>query len=101
MKPICVPCRRFFRMRKSGFYFVEGMPIGEGSGENGRVLPGTAEPGKWKPYKLWVGDRWECEGCGTIILSGFGAGPISEHYEKDFDQMVERTGASQFQVNDC
>lgn len=95
MKPVCVPCQRFFRMKKSGFYFFEGMPTGDG-----RAEPGTAEPEKWKPYKLWVGDLWECQGCGAQILSGFGARPIAEHFETTFTQHAASLSAT-FQVNDC
>lgn len=95
MKPVCVPCQRFFRMEKSGFYFIEGMPIGNDA------QPGTAEPAKWRPYKLWVGDKWRCEGCGAEILSGFGRERIAEHYESDFPDRVAALGASQLQVNDC
>lgn len=94
MKPICVPCQRFFRVTKTGFYFIEGMPIGNG------VAPGTQEPDRWQPYKLWVGDKWECEGCGSVILSGFGSAPLAEHYQADFADKAQRLGA-EFQVNDC
>jgi hypothetical protein len=96
MKPICVPCQRFFKVKKTGFYFLEGYPEGDN-----RAKPGTAEPQKWKPYKLWVGDLWQCEGCGTKIVSGFGSGAISEHYQDGFTEKVSRYGADQFQVNDC
>ena len=95
MKPVCVPCQRFFRQTKTGFYFVEAMPVG-----HERPKPGTAEPEKWKPYKLWSGDRWECEGCGAVILSGFGHFPIAEQYEPGFSDRVKALGADQLQVND-
>ncbi len=94
MKPVCVPCQRFFRMVKSGFYFTEGMPI------VGRPEPGTADSECWGPYKLWVGDKWRCEGCGAEILSGFGREPLNEHYKPDFADMRTRLGA-EYQVNDC
>ena len=97
MKPVCLPCRRFFRMRKAGFCFVEGMPR---SGSL-RPAPGLAEPDKWQPYKVWVGDRWECEGCGAVILTGFGFQPLAELYQDDFARVLERTGAGKFQINDC
>lgn len=96
LKPICVPCQRFFRMRKSGFYFTEGMPVGPE-----RPASGTAEPEKWKPYKVWSGDRWECEGCGATIISGTGARPVSEHYMEDFETVRAGLNAAQLQVNDC
>jgi hypothetical protein len=95
MKPVCVPCQRFFRPRKNGFYFIEAMP------RTGRPLPGTQEPEGWTPYKLWAGDLYECEGCGAEIVVGTPPSPIAEHYQPDFDALVERLGARQLQVNDC
>ena len=29
MRPICVPCRRFYRPKKNGTYFLEGHPTEE------------------------------------------------------------------------
>jgi len=84
-------------MKKQGFYFIEAFPK---PGEN-RPAAGTQEPDKWRPYKVWVGDLWECKGCGTTILAGFGDGPIAEHYQPTFQETVRRLNASQFQVNDC
>lgn len=95
MKPVCVPCQRFFRCKKSGFYFIEAMPTTRDT------TPGINEPDHWMPYKLWVGDEWECRGCGAVILSGFGNAPIAEHYQENFGEMVKKTNASQLQVNDC
>lgn len=104
LKPICVPCRRFFRQKKSGFNFIEGMPdFFTAEGEDGprSAKPGLVEPERWRPYKIWQGDLLECPNCHAQIISGFGASPWSEHYRPDFKEMIERTGASQFQVNDC
>ena len=95
MRPVCVPCRRFFRCRKNDFWFIEGMPIG------GSPEPGTSEPEKWRPYKVWAADLYECNGCGAQILSGFGRAPIAEHFELEFDTLVQRLNAAQLQVNDC
>ena len=95
MKPICVPCQRFFKLTKAGFYFLEGMPV------ESRAAPGSAEPEKWKPYKLWAGDRWECPNCHAVIISGVGHSRIAEHYEPDFAAKVAALGADQLQVNDC
>jgi len=95
MLPICVPCQRFFRPKKNNFFFIEGMPIGA------RAEPGTSEPEKWKPYKIWAADKYECPDCGAVILSGFARRPIAEHYQADFAQTVKSYGADQFQVNDC
>jgi hypothetical protein len=82
-------------MTVGGYYFIEGMPRVDGA------KAGNAEPEKWQPYKLWVGDLWECPDCGAQILSGFGRDRIAEHYEKDFDKHVRQCGAEQLQVNDC
>lgn len=95
MKPVCVPCQRFFRPKKNGFYFIEGMS------KVGRPEPGTSEPENWQPYKVWVGDLWECLGCGATIVSGVGSHQIAEHYEADFAEHVQKLGADQLQVNDC
>jgi len=98
MKPICYKCRRFFRPKKNGLFFLEGMPI---DGET-RAEPGLAEPERWKPYKLWQGDLWECQGCGTEIIHGTGFEPFNEHYKKDFEEEVlRRCGEKPYQVNDC
>jgi len=94
MKPICIPCKRFFRQKKTGFYFIEAMPTEAGA------KPGIVEHDKWKPYKLWAGDRWECEGCGASIVVGCANRPISEHYEPDFEKQVEQFSPT-LQVNDC
>lgn len=97
LKPICVPCQRFFRMKTQGYMFLEGMP----KSSEGRPLPGTQEPEKWTPYKLWAGDLWECEGCGAQIVSGTGQSRVAEHYEADFMRLVNVYKADQLQVNDC
>ena len=62
--------------------------------------PGISEPHKWKPYKIWSGDKWKCEGCGAEIISGTGLHPIAEHYQPDFAQTRARLNAD-YQVNDC
>lgn len=87
MKPICVPCQRFYRCAKNDFPFIEGMPI------NGRRE-------QWAPYKLWLGDKWRCEGCGHEIVVGVAREPVGEHYQSDFARRVEQF-APALQVNDC
>lgn len=96
LKPVCVPCERFMRPKKIGYYFLEGMPSfgfterGVGKGAIG-----------WEPYKLWAGDLWYCPTCLTEIIVGTGMNPISEHYMEDFAETVERFNASQLLVKDC
>jgi len=93
-KPVCVPCRMFFRAEKTGFYFIEGMP-------HGNAPPGNAAPEMWSPYKIWSSDKWRCPGCGTEILSGFGREALALHNEPDFKRLAESLNATQLQVNDC
>ena len=75
MKPICVKCRRFYRPKKNGTAFIEGMPIYGAS-----VPAGLAAPELWQPYKLWMGDLWACPDCGSEIIVGTGVKPISERH---------------------
>ncbi len=95
MKPICVPCQRFFRPKTNGYHFLEGMPT------DNYALPGRQEMRKWKPYKLWVGDLWECRGCKAQIVVGVPSLEIAEHYQDKFADEVHRRNATQLQVNDC
>lgn len=101
LKPICVKCQRFYRAKKNGYRFIEGMPIAG----NERPKPGTAEPGQWEPYKLWVGDLYECGGCGNQLVTGVAREPLAEHYMPDFAEKVAlevaRRGEPLVQVNDC
>jgi len=91
-KPVCVPCQRFFRVEKNGFWLIEGAPT------HARALPGTEELGSWKPYKIWMGDKWKCHGCGAEIVVGFGLEPVAEQHEEKFERML---AGIDFQVNDC
>jgi hypothetical protein len=93
-KPICVKCQRFYRPKKTGFYLIEGMPLGD------NVVPGTEEAHLWKPYKLWSADKWQCQGCGHEMISGFAREPIAEQYDPRFDEIIKAFGAT-YQVNDC
>lgn len=95
LKPICVKCQRFYRMVKSGFRFTEGMPRQQGAG------PGTEEPEKWQPYKLWMGDKWKCQGCSHEVIVGTGFLPVAERHHYNFEARHETEGYDQFQVNDC
>jgi len=89
MKPICVKCRRFYRPKKNGYRFTEGMP-------------GYADaPEKWRPYKIWIGDLHECPGCGHQLISGVGLNPVAEHYMDGFERARVEGGFDQLQVNDC
>lgn len=95
MKPICVPCQRFYRPEKNGFCFMEQMPIARDA------LPGLAKPESWVPYKLWRGDLWQCPDCGHQLISGVAFSPIAEHYQPGFEQAVNETGIPLLKINDC
>ena len=95
MKPICVPCQRFFRPKKNGVEFVEGMP------KENRAPAGRKAPELWQPYKLWQGDEWECPDCRALIIVGTGRQPIRERHHDDFEFAVNQFGGSILQVNDC
>lgn len=94
MKPICIRCERFYRPKRNGFKFIEGMPNRQ------HACAGTGDPAAWSPYKLWTGDLWECPDCGAQIIVGVGIAPISEHYMDDFDHKVQAHGA-ELLVKDC
>ena len=95
MKPICVPCHRFYRPKKNGYAFIEGRPV------DNQVPAGRSHEHKWVPYKLWMGDLWECKGCGHQIVSGVGHEPIAQDYHPNFKAQIDSYGAQRFQVNDC
>ena len=92
MKPICVPCQRFFRIAKTGFFFTEMMPKGN------TARPGLKSPEQWQPYKVWIGDKWACPDCGAEIVVGIGHQPIAEHYQPEF---ALKSAVSSLNVNDC
>ncbi len=36
------------------------------------------------PYKLWDADLWACPECGHEIITGFGRGPLAEHFQSTY-----------------
>jgi hypothetical protein len=96
MKPICVPCERFYRPAKNGISFLEGMP-------NGTDTPprsGKGHADEWDDYKLWMGDKWRCPGCDHEIVVGFGREPLAVQHEPTFRKDVDSYKPA-FRVNDC
>src|SRR5262245_37605123 len=100
LKPVCVKCQCFYRPEHNGHFFTEMMPNGyhSGSPEDRR---GVKAPDTWTPYKLWVGDLWQCPECGHQIVVGVIAGPVSEHFHPDFESLRKSYGGDQLNVNDC
>ncbi len=96
MKPICVPCQRFFRPAKNGTHVLEQMPE-----TNPPAKPGLSEPGRWHPYKLWMGDLWKCPSCEATIVVGVGAKPLAEHFQAHFAEELELAQGDLVTVNDC
>ena len=95
MKPVCVPCRRFYRPKNIGLRFIEGMP------KEGNPRPGLIDKGSWVAYKLWCGDLWECAGCRSTVIVGVGLKPISDHYKPDFSERVAECPEPIIKINDC
>ena len=93
MKPICIPCQRFFKVIKNDYYFTEGSPAIRGTN------PGIEEKERWQPYRVWAGDQYKCPGCGTEIVSGIGHGPLAIKHEPDFKAKHSSLGADRLQVN--
>lgn len=117
MKPICVPCRRFFRPKRNGFAFEEGFPTGGHNFtvdephnvqctqlvlvDNEPVPCSRTRDAHWSAYKLWLGDLWECKGCGAeIVITLPTQDAIAEHYQPTYAEMV-RTFPPQLRINDC
>jgi len=89
MNLACPKCRKFYRTKKGGIAWEEGMPA-------------TSDlKGQWQPYKLWIGDLKECPGCGGQVIMGPPAGrPIAEHYMPTYADQVERL-APIVRIDDC
>lgn len=96
-KPVCVPCRRFYRPHRNGTAFVEGKPK---CGSH-LALPGLEAPDAWDKYKLWMGDLWRCQGCGHEIIVGCGFTPISEDFHPDFEEQIVSWNGDKIVINDC
>jgi hypothetical protein len=45
------------------------------------------------PYKLWDADLFECIECGVEVITGFGKGPIAEHWQPTYVEQRARASA--------
>lgn len=95
LKPVCIRCHTFFKIKKSGLTIIEGMPWGSGAAPRG-----LNAPDRWRPYKLWKVDLWSCQSCGFEIYYGSGMKAFRLQHEDDFKEQIELNNAT-FQVNDC
>jgi len=76
MRPVCVPCKREMTCSKTG-----------------RVLE-LLSPAP-QPYQLWSCDEWLCTGCGAVVLSGYGRGPMMDAHANPVDYAALRAYEAQ------
>ena len=121
MRPVCIHCKFFFRILKNGVFFEEGMPVGDhpftvvepdALTSDTKINKHSRSPtircivcrqlrnAHWGPYKLWIGDQYECPGCHTQIIIGVPNNPFSEHFMPDYTEQVKEH-APLLRVNDC
>lgn len=75
----CVKCQRNFKIKSNDVLVEEGMPSGMKDGQ------GTSP---WRPYKLYLGDLYECDRCGTqLVITAIN--PIKEHFMEDYEEFKE------------
>lgn len=82
---VCMKDSKFLRIKKNNVCIEEGMPNGDGS---------------WSSYKLWFSDLYECPECGFELATGFGQGPVAEHYQAGYSEARERLQPLT-RVDDC
>ena len=84
-KAVCVQCQCFLKIKKNDVRVVETFsPDGD-----------TLEP-----YQVYHADLWECPVCHVVIVLGFGAEPVLQHWEDDFDKKLNQAGRPFFYAND-
>ncbi len=94
MRPVCVKCQRYFKIKRNGVVVEEGMPTPP-------LQDGKSD--RWVPYKLYMADLYECERCkGQLaITSGH---QFSEHFEESYRSLKEgfqEAGLLLPMVEDC
>ena len=67
--PICVRCHIECRVKKNGVFAIEMASFG--------------------PAAIWMSDLWHCPECGIEFLAGFGQRPACEHYQADFQSLLD------------
>jgi hypothetical protein len=72
-RPVCVPCRTFYRCKENGYTWTETI----------------YEAGGHVPYKLWMSDLWQCPKCEHLMVTGHGNKPVRERHEPDFDELID------------
>ena len=79
-KTLCIVCSVEMRPEKNGVWVVEtaGQPR--------------------KPYKVWSADLIRCPDCGIQVVTGFANRALGEHYEKSFQDLLDRVLDSQSEI---
>lgn len=67
-RPVCVKCEIEYRCSRNGVEVVDFNANGE--------------------YAYWNADEFECPGCQTRIIVGFGDSPMARHFEEGFKEEV-------------
>lgn len=88
---VCLRCHCFYDTKKVGVYVEELAPVGPSSPDG---------PRDWEPYKIYCGDLFECPRCGHQLVSGFGRGPIAEHYQPNYEAIRARLDIIA-RIDDC
>lgn len=96
---ICLKCRMFYRVKRSGVNVEELLPTGK-SQPDVELREEKVNTTVWAPYKLWKADLLECPGCGNQVLGGFPFEPMSEHYKPDYSVMLEHYPPD-YRIPDC
>lgn len=91
----CLKCKKFYRCIKNGYYFEEGMPGGSAIKE--QIDPGTG----WGPYKLFVGDLYECPDCKAQVITGWSNQPLAEHFQGDEYRKWRERVQPKVRIDDC
>ena len=78
---MCAKCNIELRCKKNEVYVIEHASFG--------------------PYKLWMADLWNCAGCGAEMVLGFGANPIREHFQPDFQGYIAELKDNDETIIDC
>lgn len=71
-KMVCVNCQVEYRPIQNDAYVIEYF----------------SDPPQ--PYKIWAADGWACPICGHLVMAGFATVCLAEHYEPNFQHVLDR-----------
>ena len=75
-KMVCTNCEVEYRPSTNGVEVIEYASFG--------------------PYKFWEADEWECPGCKTKVITGFGYECLGRHdvNPEEFEAMIQNAWAA-------